>query len=76
MPQVTVVTKYTQDDLEHLPTRCVGQCCNLKIDADQHRVWLCRVGGGVSVETLSPRGNWVTTSGSCYAEFAYTEENK
>ncbi len=55
---------YTPADIEPLPTLCVGQCCDLKIETPTQRVWLCRVGGGVTVESLR-NGRWHITSGSC-----------
>ena len=59
---------YTPDELEDLPTLCVGQCCSLKIDLESpaKRVWLCRVGGGVTIEHYFGR-KWQKVSGDCYS---------
>lgn len=46
-----------------------GQCCNLKLQDSQHRVWLCRTGGGVTVESLVD-GKWRVYDGGCYARVA------
>jgi len=46
-----------------------GQCCSLKYEATDHRVWLCRSGGGVTVETLVD-GKWRVFDGGCYARVA------
>ena len=46
-----------------------GQCCNLKLDCGDYRVWLCRVAGGVTIERLVD-GRWVVFSGNCYARVA------
>ena len=55
---------YSPADLENLPTLCVGQCCSLKIDTGNMRVWLCRVAGGVTIERYD--GNrWNTVAGDC-----------
>jgi len=35
---------YTTNELENLPTLCVGQADNLKIETKNKRVWLCRCG--------------------------------
>lgn len=64
---------YTAADLKDLPTISTGQCCSLKLHTDEQRVWLCRVEGGVSVETYNEaRGRWEVTSGSCHADEAHT----
>ncbi len=52
--------------LAELPTLCQGQCCDLKIEDEDRRVWLCRVGGGVSVERFDGDG-WVVVEGGCDA---------
>ena len=57
------------DDIEDLPTLCTGQCCDLKSETRNRRVWLCRVAGGVTVEALR-HGRWETVSGSCSAAVA------
>lgn len=56
--------KYTALEIRPLQTLSTGQCCSLKIQSKTQRVWLRRVGNGVSVETLSG-GRWTITSGSC-----------
>lgn len=61
--------RYTPPRIEALPTLCTGQCCSLKLDDGRHRVWLCRVGGGVSVEQLQ-NGRWVIVDGDCYSKSA------
>jgi hypothetical protein len=59
---------YKAKDLKTLPTISAAHCCNLKVHDDGLRVWLCREGGGVSVEQYDERrGRWVVTDGSCYA---------
>lgn len=57
---------YEPSELRDLPTLCVGQCCSLKIDTGNMRVWLCRVGGGVTIERYR-NGRWDTVEGDCYA---------
>jgi hypothetical protein len=36
--------RYTAAELEALPTLCVGQADDLKIETAEYRVWLCRAG--------------------------------
>lgn len=36
--------RYTLEELEALPTQCVGQADDLKIEGDGVRVWLSRCG--------------------------------
>lgn len=55
---------YSPAELEAMPTLCVGQCCSLKIEARDLRVWLCRVAGGVTIERCI-EGRWVTVAGDC-----------
>lgn len=58
---------YTADDLRDLPTLCVGQTDDLKIETLTERVWLCRCGiadgaqfrEGITVERLIA-GRWET----------------
>jgi hypothetical protein len=72
------MTTYTPDDLRDLPTLSTGQCCSLKLETEttdqfgtrSHRVWLCRVGGGVTIETLNHEGRWLVTDGDCYVQTA------
>jgi hypothetical protein len=57
---------YSPSELAELPTLCTGQCCSLKIDTGNMRVWLCRVAGGVTIERYSPTmGAWATVAGNC-----------
>lgn len=57
-------TKHTPDEIRDLPTLSVGQCCSLKVDTGEIRVWLCRVAGGVTIERCRD-GRWSTVEGSC-----------
>jgi hypothetical protein len=51
--------RFNVDDLEQRPTLAQGQCCDLKVDTGDFRVWLCRVNKGeISYETLDA-GRWV-----------------
>ncbi|HEY6117463.1 MAG TPA: hypothetical protein VI172_16035 [Candidatus Dormibacteraeota bacterium] len=61
--------RYFPSTLEPLPTLSKGQCCDLKLEDEHHRVWLCRSAGGVTVETLRS-GRWQVTSGSCDSDSA------
>lgn len=54
-------------ELRRLPTLATGQCCDLKVDLGEIRVWVCRVGGGVTVERQDDRGCWRTAEGGCVA---------
>lgn len=63
---------YEASDLEDLPTLCVGQCCSLKIEERNKRVWLCRVAGGVTIETYNGT-RWEITAGRCTAPSATDE---
>ena len=57
---------WDREELKAMPTLSEGQCCNLKVDTAALRVWLCRVGGGVTVEQYQPmRGRWETVAGNC-----------
>jgi len=59
---------WTPAELKKLPTLCVGQCCSLKIERldEGLRVWLCRVGGGVTVERYDvASGRWNVVAGGC-----------
>lgn len=65
---------YLPEDLEPLPTLCVGQCCSLKIDEPKRRVWLCRVGGGVSIERYDEKtGRWETVEGGCEPTYNFED---
>ena len=55
---------YSPAELAALPTLCVGQCCSLKIETPTMRVWLCRVGGGVSIEKYNGE-RWEVVAGDC-----------
>lgn len=60
------VCEYTAEELADMPTLCTGQCCSLKVETDRRRIWICRVGGGVSVETYDPKaGRWEVVAGGC-----------
>lgn len=56
---------YKPSDLEGRPTLHQGQCCDCKIDSGGVRVWLCRVGGGVTIENCL-NGRWIVIAGDCY----------
>lgn len=58
--------RYRPDDIRDLPTLCVGQCCSLKVETHDTRVWLCRVADGVTVERLD-NGRWYQYDGRCTA---------
>lgn len=49
---------WSVDELEKLPTLCVGQADNLKVDTGTIRVWLSRVDNSISIEQLV-NGRWV-----------------
>lgn len=52
--------------LKGMPTLHTGQCCSCKVDTGNYRVWVCRVGGGVSIEAYDPKsGRWETVAGGC-----------
>ena len=43
-----------------------GQCCDCYFDDGQVRLWICRVGGGKTIEKYNPNtGRWEITSGGC-----------
>ena len=60
-------------ELESMPTLSVGQCCSLKVETENVRVWICRVGGGVSVEQCIG-GRWKTVAGGCIDSESDPEE--
>jgi hypothetical protein len=61
---------YLPEDLEDMPTLCTGQCCSLKVESERERVWLCRVGGGVSIERYNSKtGQWRVVEGNCYPSY-------
>jgi len=61
------VCEYAREELEAMPTLCVGQCCSLKVDEPRRRIWICRVGGGVTVEHYDQKsGRWENALGDCY----------
>ena len=63
---VIIPMSWDVDELKDRPTIYKGQCCDCKIDAGGVRVWLCRVGGGVTVEQYNGKtGRWETVCGSC-----------
>ena len=67
------MSTHTIEELEALPTLCVGQADDLKIDTGEERVWLSRCGPEdgevyqIHHETLLD-GRWTVTSE--YAPFA------
>ena len=56
--------RFDKNEIAALPTLCIGQCCDLKIETPRHRVWLCRVGGGITIEVIR-NGRWEIASGNC-----------
>lgn len=54
---------YTAAELVELPTLKRAQCCSLKVDTGNMRVWLCRVTRGVAIERYR-NGRWEVTQGS------------
>lgn len=61
---------YIPAQLRDLPALSKSQCCDLKLDTDGQRVWLCRVGGGVTIEYLDASGRWRIEDGDCYQKSA------
>jgi len=63
------MAKWDAKALKDLPTLFQGQCCSCKVDTGTIRVWLCRIGGGVTVEQFKPDegrlGRWEKVSGGC-----------
>jgi len=55
---------YSPEELEEMETIREGQCCDCKIDTGSIKVWLCRIGGGVTIEKLI-NNKWITAEGSC-----------
>jgi hypothetical protein len=55
---------YTKSELRELPTLAQGQCCDLKAEENGRRYWICRMGGGVTVEKLI-KGRWTIVAGAC-----------
>lgn len=46
-----------------------GQCCNCYYDDGLIRLWVCRVGGGKTVEEHDEEtGRWEITQGGCYSD--------
>jgi|GEM_PF-2141064 len=64
---------YSPEELQDLPTIHQGHCCDCKIDTGDMRVWLCRVGGGVTIERYDGR-RWNTVEGSCTTLTNYQKE--
>jgi hypothetical protein len=61
--------RWSVEELKAMPTLHTGQCCSCKVDAGNFRVWVCRVGGGVTVEQYKQAtGRWETVSGGCNEE--------
>ena len=57
-------TQAELDTLASKPTLYVGQCCDCKVDTGDTRIWLCRVEGGITMESLT-NGKWIIARGSC-----------
>lgn len=57
--------EFSEVALNKLPTLAVGQCCSLKVDAFPVRVWVCRMGNGVTVETYNPVEKRWDAKGGC-----------
>ena len=51
--------------LKSLPTLYQGQCGHVKVETPAVRVWLCRVGGGVTVEQYAGHEGWRVVAGDC-----------
>lgn len=59
---------YVASDYVDLPTLCVGQCCSLKEETPHKRIWVCRVGGGITIERYDRKlHRWYNALGDCYA---------
>lgn len=56
---------YNPKALESFKTISTSQCCDLKIEVGDTRVWLCRVGGGVTEERRTRNGKWRWSAGGC-----------
>lgn len=65
------MTVYTPGLLRDLPVLFRGLCCDLHVETNTHRVWLCRVSGGVTVETYDSHraDQWRITDGACDAPY-------
>lgn len=61
--------EYVATDMVPYATLATERCCHLKLDTGDVRVFLCRIGGGVTVKRLD-NGRWAIFSGSCVARFA------
>ena len=58
--------RWDAESLKDLPTLHQGQCCDCKVDSGGVRVWLCRGGGGVTVEQFNSKTlRWEKVSGGC-----------
>lgn len=70
MPQTVELEEYlellglTEEDVREAETIDQGHCCDCKYDDRQHKVWVCRVGNGISVEALIG-GSWRVVAGDC-----------
>ena len=61
-------SNYTLQELESLPTLCVGQAEDLKVETNDIRIWLSRCGVAdgephnnmVTVEKYDEAGGWYT----------------
>ena len=54
----------TSQDIQELEVVDSAHCCDCFYKSDTYKVWVCRVEGGVSIESLV-NGQWVTISGNC-----------
>ena len=70
-------TDWSAEALRQNKTLHQGQCCDCKIDSKGVRVWVCRVGGGVTVEQYKPlTRRWEVVEGSCNTTEGETYEPK
>lgn len=64
---VRSVIEELRDVLKHAPTIKSGHCCNLKLEAHPYRVWICRVGDGITIEKYTQKNGWRNVAGGCMA---------
>jgi hypothetical protein len=60
---------YTPAELRNLRTLSTGACCDLKIQRNAERVWLC-CRGGVTLERKTRSGKWYVSEGGCHPPIA------
>lgn len=54
------------DALKRMPTLAKSVCADLKVETPALRVWLCRAGGGVTIEQYQQRtGSFHLVTGGC-----------